>query len=76
MNKRRREELSSAISLLEKASDIISSVLYEEQDCLYNIPENLQESEQGMKMEKAVEGLSEAMEYITNARESVAEAAE
>lgn len=76
MNKRRREELSSVMSLLEKASDIISSVLYEEQDCLYNIPENLQESEQGMKMEKAVEELSEAMEYITNARESVAEAAE
>ena len=76
MNKRRREELSSVMSLLEKASDIISSVLYEEQDCLYNIPENLQESERSMKMEKAVEELSEAMEYITNARESVAEAAE
>lgn len=76
MNKRRREELSSAMSLLEKASDIISSVLYEEQDCLYNIPENLQESERGMKMEKAVEELSEAIEYITNARESITEAAE
>lgn len=76
MNKRRREKLSSAMALLGKASDVISSVLYEEQDCIYNIPENLQGSERGMKMEKAVEELSEAIEYITNARESITEATE
>ena len=45
MNKKRRGNLKQALDLINTAGDIIQNALYEEQDCLDNLPENLMESD-------------------------------
>ena len=52
MNNKRRELLRLASGLLSKASDYVSQALDGEQDCLDNMPENLQYSEKYEKIEK------------------------
>lgn len=76
MNQKRREKLKRAVALLEEASDITSAALDDERDCLYNMPENLQDSERCEKMEQAVDKLEEALEQIDSARECIEEASE
>ena len=76
MNNKRRGLLQLAIQTLEKASDYISQALEAEQDCLDNIPENLQSSEAYEKMEAAVDNLESAIDSIDNAKESIEAASE
>lgn len=45
INNKRRELLKQASSLLSRASDYVSQALDGEQDCLDNMPENLQYGE-------------------------------
>ena len=71
MNKKRRERLKQAISLLESAYEIISQAAEEEQDCFDNLPENLQESDRGERMEEAISELENATEKIDEVKESV-----
>ena len=51
MNNKRRDLLKLAVQLLERASGYVSQALDAEQDCLDNMPENLQSSERYEKME-------------------------
>lgn len=67
--------MKRAVALLDRASDIVSTALDDERDCLDNMPENLQDSDRCEKMELAVEKLEEAIEQIDNAMECVEEAA-
>lgn len=76
MNNKKRESLKYADTLLEQASEIVIKVLDEEQDCLDNMPENLQASEKYERMESAVEKLEEAMEHIEGAKYNIEEATE
>lgn len=64
MNAARRKNISSAISLLSKASSIIESALDMEQDCISNYPENLQHTDRYEKMEDAAEFLESASDKI------------
>ena len=64
MNKKRRETVKNIVSSLEKTSDLIQSVLDEEQDCISNIPDNLQGSERVETMEEIVSKLDEAYNDI------------
>ncbi len=75
MNKKRRENLQSAISLLNRASVIVNSALDREQDCLDNMPENLQMSERCEAMETAIANLEDAASYIDDAINRIEEAA-
>jgi len=43
----------------------------EEQDALFNIPENLQNSEMYEKIEQTVEELQEAVEHMEQAEENI-----
>lgn len=61
---------------LECASNIVSRVLDEEQDCLDNMPENLQSSEKYERMEAAIDKLEETIEQIDIAKENIDEASE
>ena len=45
MNNVRRKKLTSALSLLNSASEMLSQAAEEEQDCLDNLPESLQGTE-------------------------------
>ena len=60
MNAARRKELSKAIDLIEQAKEIISAVAEEEREAYDNLPEGLQESEMGEKMNEIVDDL----EYV------------
>lgn len=74
MNDLRREQLRKALSFLESASDIVSSALDEEQDCLDNIPENFQYSDRYEIMESIAEKLEEAIGDIDGARDKIEDA--
>lgn len=76
MNKQKRDRLKVARSFLSKASDIVSSVLDDEQDCLDNMPENLQYSDKYEKMEAAISQLEDGLNNIEAADECLVEAAE
>lgn len=76
MNNKRRESLKAAIILLERASVIVDRALDEEQDCLDNMPENLQMSERYEKMEVAIDHLEDASSDIDNAKNRIEEAVE
>ena len=60
MNAARRKELSKAIDLIEQAKEIISAVAEEEREAYYNLPEGLQESEMGEKMNE----IADDLEYV------------
>ena len=74
MNKKRRSALRAARSSLEKTLFGVTSVLEEEQDCLDNIPENLQSGEKYEDAESKIENLQEAVSQIENAIENIDEA--
>ena len=74
MNKEKRNELNTARELLSKSLDIINRVKDKEQDCLDNIPENLEGSERYSTMETAIESLEDAIEKIEEAQDSIDDA--
>lgn len=76
MNNQKREKLKLARGFLSKASDIVSSVLDDEQDCLDNMPDNLQYSDKYEKMEAAISKLEDGLNNIEAAEECLEEAAE
>lgn len=74
MNNTRRKKLASALSLLSSASEILSQAAGEEQDCLDNLPENLEMSDRHDKMEEAVSLLESAIEDIDEASDKIRDA--
>lgn len=76
MNNQKREKLKLAQGFLSKASDIVSSVLDDEQDCLDNMPDNLQYSDRYERMEAAISKLEDGLNNIEAAEECLEEAAE
>jgi hypothetical protein len=71
MNNKRREQLRKAAGMLDTAYATIEAMCSEEEDCMDNCPENLQESERYSQMESAVDSLNDAMEHIDNAKECI-----
>lgn len=73
MNNNRRKILKKAVLELDSLYDIISDVLSDEQDCLDNIPENLQGAERYEKMEDCVSLLDDVISSIDDARNNIEE---
>lgn len=71
MNKRRRERLSEAHSLLGRAVSIVDRAKNDEEDSLGNLPENLQASERGESMEEAIDELQSAIDSINDAMDHI-----
>lgn len=66
MNKARRKELEGAVKLceeakekLDEAEEIVQACRDEEEECYYNLPENLQEGERGERMQEVIDELDE-----------------
>ena len=76
MNKKRRESIAKAVEILTTAFQMVESIRDEEQDCLDNMPENLESSYRYEKMENAVDRLDDAVSSIEEARDALEEAAE
>lgn len=74
MNKEKRNDLLSAIKLLENAKNVVERVRDKEQDCLDNMPENLEGSERYINMETAIDLMDSAVDAIYEACDSIGEA--
>lgn len=74
MNNKRRDLLKNAIMYLDKASDMVTAASEQEQDCLDNMPENLQTSDRYERMESVVDCLEDATANIDEARSKIEEA--
>ena len=74
MNKKKRELLKQAIGFLDRAYEIVSNVYDQESDCIDNLPENLQESQNYERMEAVIDHLEDAIEEIEHARSEIEEA--
>lgn len=55
MNRQRRIRIEQAISLLHQAREHLEAIHDEERSAFENLPENLQMSERGQKMEEGAE---------------------
>ena len=64
MNKPRRKELNRALAMLAEARAIIEAMQEEEQESFDNMPEGLQCSELGEKIEENASRLEEIASYI------------
>lgn len=67
MNNSRRKALRDISMLLSKAQDMLSGVSDEEQMCMDNMPENLEDSHMFQKMEDAIDSMDEAADNIEEA---------
>lgn len=66
MNKDRRSKISNAIKTLYGVIDNLSSILSDEENAFYNMPENLQYSMRGEESEEAISIISEAIDSLQN----------
>lgn len=75
MNKQRRKQLAEAIELIEQARSIIECAKDEEQEYADNMPESLQESEKHERAEEIAYSLEELLDSLSDAVETIEEAA-
>lgn len=73
MNNANRKRLEEATTLINQSLEIITEVKDDEEEKFYNLPESLQSSEKGEKMQQGIEHLEEA---ISSIEDSVIEALE
>ena len=71
MNDKRRKLLNEALRNLEDAENKISIALDEEEDCLNNLPENLEGSDRYERMENAIANLEDALSSLDEVKENV-----
>lgn len=71
MNDKKRNQLGLAMGYLNAASQIVSDIASEEEDCMDNMPENLQGSDRYSAMEDAVSELEDAESDIESAIEHI-----
>lgn len=73
MNKERRDRLSDVIASLEEAKDLLTDVQIDEQEALDNMPEGLQCSARGSKIQDFIDLMEEAGEQIDGVCEFIDE---
>lgn len=71
MNARRRKDLQKAIELLQQAYSIIETVQEEEQEAFDNLPEGIQYSESGERMEENVSTLEDIASTLEEAIDNI-----
>lgn len=74
MNKKRRDRLAQVVLLLDKALSALEHIKDEEQDCLDNLPENLQSGIGAEVMEDNIFKLDEAIDFINSSLDSIEDA--
>lgn len=73
MNKKKRKKINELIDVLKNISNELSYLLDEEMMCMTNMPENLQDSEQYIAIEEAVDKLEDAVYRTEDAIELLKE---
>lgn len=64
MNNARRREVKELIKLLNKASQLVSDILNDEECAFNNLNDSLQQTMRGEQMEENIDQLEETLEYI------------
>lgn len=73
MNKKQRERLERAASLISEAKEIIEQIRDEEQEKFENLSEGLQASEKGQALEENSSSLDGANDELSNVLETIEE---
>ena len=73
MNSKRRKGLRDACNHLNIAVEVLEDIVSEEQDCLDNTPENLQESEAYADREDMIDGMQDAIDDIKSSVDTLSE---
>jgi prefoldin subunit 5 len=76
MNAKRRKELEKVIALIEEARNQLETLKDEEQEAFDNMPEGLQYSEKGERMETAISFMDDSFNELESAIENINSAIE
>lgn len=76
MNKTRRSEIEQLVEQLRNLKVEIDNLGVDESDALESLPENLQDGDQGARMQAAVDALEFASDTVDEVIEHLEEAAE
>lgn len=71
MNKVRRKKLADILKQLEQLEDQLREVQGEEQNAFDNLPESIQNSGMGEKMEDAILAIDSAIDYLLDAANEI-----
>ena len=74
MNAARRKEIDRAIALLKEAKEILDGVGDDEQDAHDNLPESMQDGDQGASMQDAADAIFMLIQDIDEVIEGAADA--
>lgn len=64
MNKQRKQRFEEVVGSLEEAKDILGDIQQEEQEAFDNLPEGLQVSERGEKMQEYIDLMDDCNDKI------------
>ena len=73
MNKQRRKLIETNLGLLENIKNNLEGILFEEECCFDNMPENLQSSLRGEESEESIDILSRTIETLDDCIENLNE---
>ena len=71
MNKERRDMLSDVETTVDDAIGQIQDVVLDELDALYNLPDSLQDSDRGARMQEAVDDMEELVDKLEKVNEAI-----
>lgn len=66
MNAQRRKDIAKAIALIEEAIAILDNAAEEEREAFDNLPESLQYSERGERMEECADAIEDVSRELTD----------
>lgn len=73
MNKQRRTRLECVAQKIDELVCELNHIIEEEQEALDNLPELLQTSERGNKMQENIDNLDTIIAYLENAADDIEE---
>ena len=76
MNNVRRKQIRKVIEALHPIYEDVNTLAEQEEESFDSLPESLQESERGEKMQEAAENLYEAVDMLDEAMNALESAAE
>lgn len=76
MNRIRRKELQDILDQMAQLRDRLESVMDEEQEAYDNLPESIQDGEQGERMSNAIDCMDTALSSMEEIEEALTDAQE
>lgn len=61
MNAQRRKRIASVEALLSQARDLLEEIVSEEYEAFENLPDSLQDSERGFRMQDIIDALEQGV---------------